>query len=124
MKTVDIHAHWYPREWLDLFARDAPRDGGTLERLPGGGYRIRTRLVLNQFDDTYVDLQKVIATMDKRGVDVHALSLTAPMVYWASPVRRPSAGTPISSSITRSQPRRRRLSPTATLSHSVTEPAA
>jgi len=85
MKTVDIHAHWYPREWLDLFAKDGAKDGGTLERLPGGGYQIRTRLVLNRFDDKYVELETILAAMDRRKVDIHALSLTAPMVYWASP---------------------------------------
>jgi aminocarboxymuconate-semialdehyde decarboxylase len=85
MKTVDIHAHWYPIEWIRLFEKDAAKDGGTLERLPGGGYRIRTKLVLNQFDESYVDLSRVLSVMDKRKVDVHALSLTAPMVYWASP---------------------------------------
>lgn len=85
MTTVDIHAHWYPREWLDLFEKDGPREGGTLERLPGGGYRVRTRLVLNPINDSFVELAQILAVMDRRGVDVHALSLTAPMVNWASP---------------------------------------
>ncbi|MGQ0544751.1 MAG: amidohydrolase family protein [Betaproteobacteria bacterium] len=85
LTTVDIHAHWYPAEWIRLFEKEGRRDGGTLERLPNGGYRIRTRLVLNQFDDRYVVLEEILEEMNRRKVDLHALSLTAPMVYWASP---------------------------------------
>ena len=25
MKTIDIHAHWYPADWLRLFEKDGPR---------------------------------------------------------------------------------------------------
>src|ERR671929_36684 len=32
MPTVDIHAHWYPEEWLTLFAKDGAREGASLER--------------------------------------------------------------------------------------------
>ena len=84
MKTVDIHAHWYPAEWIRLFEKDGPKEGASLERT-AGGYRIRTARVLNQFDDSYVVLEKILSEMDRRRVDVHALSLTAPMANWASP---------------------------------------
>ena len=26
VRTVDIHAHWYPPEWLRLFERDGVRE--------------------------------------------------------------------------------------------------
>jgi hypothetical protein len=25
MQTIDIHAHWYPAEWLALFEKDGPK---------------------------------------------------------------------------------------------------
>lgn len=85
IQAIDTHAHWYPREWLDLFARDGPGEGAKLERTAATGYVIRTASIVNAFDDRFVDLSHRLQDMDRQGVDVHALSLTAPMVYWASP---------------------------------------
>jgi aminocarboxymuconate-semialdehyde decarboxylase len=84
MKTIDIHAHWYPQEWLDLFAKDGPKEGAALERVPGG-YKLKAKHITNAFDDRFVGLEGRIKAMDEKKIDVHALSLTTPMVYWASP---------------------------------------
>ena len=84
MKTIDIHAHWYPAEWLKVFEKDGPKEGAALERT-GNGYRIRTERIVNAFDESFVGLESRLEAMDKRKIDVHALSLTTPMVYWASP---------------------------------------
>jgi len=83
-RVIDTHAHWYPAEWLELFERDGAAEGATLERT-AKGYTIRTQRVVNAFDDEFVHLELRLAGMQKQRVDVHALSLTAPMVYWASP---------------------------------------
>ena len=83
MRTIDIHAHWYPLEWLKLFEADGPKEGATLERT-ARGYAIRTERITNAFDEEFVDLGLRLAGMKRQGVDLHALSLTAPMVYWAS----------------------------------------
>ncbi len=83
-RTVDTHAHWYPAEWLKLFKQDGPKEGATLEQ-SGSRYTIRTEKITNGFDEEFVDLDLRLAGMDRQGVDVHALSLTAPMVNWASP---------------------------------------
>jgi aminocarboxymuconate-semialdehyde decarboxylase len=84
MKTIDIHAHWYPAEWLRLLERDGARHGARLERA-GTGYKIATERLTNAFDEEFVSLELRLAGMDRQGVDVHALSLTTPMVYWAAP---------------------------------------
>jgi aminocarboxymuconate-semialdehyde decarboxylase len=84
MKTIDIHAHWYPKEWLELFEKDGPKEDAALERT-AGGYRIKAKHIVNAFDERFVPLDSRVREMDKRGIDVHALSLTTPMVYWASP---------------------------------------
>jgi len=85
MKTVDIHAHWYPQEWIRLFEKDGAAEGASLERTDGGGYRLKAKQITNAFDERFVVVDERIKEMDKRKVDVHALSLTTPMVYWASP---------------------------------------
>ncbi len=83
MRTIDIHAHWYPEEWLKLFEKDGPKEGATLERT-AKGYTIRTERITNAFDDEFVSLDMRLQGMRRQGVDIQALSLTAPMVYWAS----------------------------------------
>jgi len=85
MKTIDIHAHWYPQEWLNLFEKDGPKEDAALERTAGGGYRVKAKHIVNAFDERFVDLEDRKKAMDERKIDVHALSLTTPMVYWASP---------------------------------------
>jgi aminocarboxymuconate-semialdehyde decarboxylase len=84
VRTIDTHAHWYPPEWLKLFEKDGGKEGASLER-SGSKYTVRTDRIVNAFDEEFVDLDLRLAGMDRQGVDVHALSLTAPMVYWASP---------------------------------------
>jgi aminocarboxymuconate-semialdehyde decarboxylase len=82
-RAIDTHAHWYPEDWLRLFAKDGAAEGATLER-DGKKYTIRTQRIVNAFDEEFVDLGLRLQGMDRQGVAVHALSLTAPMVYWAS----------------------------------------
>jgi len=85
MKTIDIHAHWYPEEWIRLFERDGAKESASLQRTGGGGYRLQAKQITNAFDERFVVVSERVKEMDKRGIDVHALSLTTPMVYWASP---------------------------------------
>jgi len=85
MPTIDIHAHWYPQEWIDVFQRDGARDGASLERGADGRYSLRAKNITNAFDQRFVVVDERIKAMDQRRIDVHALSLTTPMVYWASP---------------------------------------
>ena len=83
MRTIDIHAHWYPADWLKLFERDGPKEGARLER-GAKGYTVRTERITNAFDDEFVDLELRLAGMRRQRVDLQALSLTTPMVNWAS----------------------------------------
>ncbi len=84
MRTIDIHAHWYPEAWLRVFERDGPKEGARLER-SAKGYVIRTERITNAFDEEFVSLALRLAGMRRQGVELQALSLTAPMVNWASP---------------------------------------
>jgi len=67
-----------------MFEREAPGEGGKLER-DANRFLIRTARITNAFDQSFVDIESRLAVMDRIGVDVQALSLTTPMVSWASP---------------------------------------
>jgi aminocarboxymuconate-semialdehyde decarboxylase len=81
--AIDIHAHYYPQGYFDLFNSDGKKfnadfqsDGQTFSfKTPGGsngGLPIK-----------FIDVKQRLAEMDGQGVAVQALSLTTPMVYWA-----------------------------------------
>jgi aminocarboxymuconate-semialdehyde decarboxylase len=83
-RTIDTHTHWYPPEWIELLAREGPANGARLERT-GSGYRIQVPGLVNAFTDDFVELGPRLEAMREKRVDVHVLSLTMPMVYWAPP---------------------------------------
>lgn len=83
VRSIDIHAHWFPTDWLNVFEKDGAKEGARLDRSPGH-YIIRTGKVVNPIDEEFVNLELRLESMDRQGVDVQALSLTNPMVYWAS----------------------------------------
>jgi len=84
MKTVDIHAHWYPQEWIRVFEKDGAKEGASIERRDGK-YFLKVKHITNGFDERFIVVDERIKAMDERKIDVHCLSLTTPMVYWASP---------------------------------------
>lgn len=84
--SIDIHAHFYPRSYLELVAEEGSAFGvecrfddskGPQIQLSGKGSA--------PLEDRFIELDERIQSMDEQQVDVHALSLTAPMVYWAPP---------------------------------------
>lgn len=84
-RTIDIHAHYYPLAYLELIAAEGGRFNATYRMTPdgfffdtpgGSGARMATK---------FIDLDQRLAEMDRIGVDVHVLSLSQPMVYWADP---------------------------------------
>jgi len=83
-KVIDTHTHWYPQEWIDLLAREGERQGGKLERT-ANGYKVTAGKLTNAFSEDFVGIDRRIEGMKRQRVDVQALSLTTPMVYWASP---------------------------------------
>ncbi len=88
MHVIDAHAHWYPREFVALLEKEGEANGAKMGRddhgnpvvqsVPGGTQRSVMRRNM-------IDLDLMIKEMDERGVDMYALSMTNPMVYWAPP---------------------------------------
>ena len=83
--TIDVHAHFYPESFLRMIdAEGAPFGYGCDLNHPDG-----PRIDMNgrpmPLEKRFCDIERRLASMDEQGVDVHALSLTTPMVHWAGP---------------------------------------
>lgn len=82
--AVDVHAHYYPKAFLDLVAAEGAPHGVAWRDVPGKGPQFGLgHLVTGPVGPRFVDLDARLAAMDEQGVAVHALSLSQPMVYWA-----------------------------------------
>src|ERR1041384_6757821 len=81
--VVDAHAHWYPEEWLKAVEADGA--GAVKVSRAGEGWSMSSPPLTLSVAPDYVDIPKRLRNMDEQGVDVHALSLSVPMVHWASP---------------------------------------
>ena len=81
-RAIDIHAHYYPQNYLEAIAEDGKRfhceyrmtDQGFYTKTPAGDQ--------GPLPTKFIDLKQRIAEMDATGVDVQAISLTTPMNYW------------------------------------------
>ena len=84
-KTIDTHAHYFPESYIKLIAEHGKRVGTTVTTDDNGVTFIQVGLHLRTGPITrlFIDLDARIKDMDRRGVGMHALSLTQPMVYWA-----------------------------------------
>jgi aminocarboxymuconate-semialdehyde decarboxylase len=81
--AIDVHAHWYPQSFLDLL-RDHGAQHGLEWQETGNGPQFKIRnLITGPAGPRFVDLDARLLAMDDQGVEVHALSLSQPMAYWA-----------------------------------------
>ena len=88
LRVIDAHAHWYPREFVELMDKEGPANGAKMGKDAEGNSVV---LSVNGGTQTSVmrrnmiDLELMIKEMDARKVNMYALSMTNPMVYWAPP---------------------------------------
>lgn len=88
--AVDIHCHYFPEAYLNVFNEDGKRFNAESHITPEGFYyRVPETTGVTSpgrpaalLSSKFIDLKQRIADMDAQGVAVQALSLTAPMVYW------------------------------------------
>ena len=83
VKSIDIHAHYFPLAYLELIAAEGEAFGVTCDMDHPDGPVLNVGGQARNLEPRYFDLDARLASMDSQGVDVHALSLTSPMVYWA-----------------------------------------
>ena len=83
--VIDINAHWFPPEWVDLLEKEGAPNGVQIDRNENGLITIAVPGMTQVFPPTYTALDTRLKAMNAAGVDMQALSLTMPMVYWAPP---------------------------------------
>ena len=84
---IDVHAHFFPESFLRLIELEGTPYGGRIDQTPRGPV-ITVDGVAGAgtpLDPTYWDVDLRIRAMNRQDVQVHALSLTVPMTYWAAP---------------------------------------
>lgn len=82
---VDVHAHYYPPEWLRLVEREGPPLGVKLGKNDKGWTTVVIGDSTVALSPAHMDVESRVQKMDAQGVDVQLLSLSLPMVYWAPP---------------------------------------
>lgn len=81
---VDIHAHYFPPALIDLIDKEGAPFKAVVSKESGKGPVIEVGdLRAGPLSSAFIHLEPRLADMDATGVDVQALSLSQPMVYWA-----------------------------------------
>lgn len=81
--AIDVHAHWFPTPWLKELQRRGTGHGLHWEDTPSGPRFRHGHLSTGPVGPRFVDLQARQEAMQEQGVQVQALSLSQPMIYWA-----------------------------------------
>jgi aminocarboxymuconate-semialdehyde decarboxylase len=87
-RIIDAHAHWYPREFVELMEKEGPANGAKMGKDAAGNPVVLSVPGATQSSTmrrNMTDIDLLIKEMDERNVDLYALSMTNPMVYWAPP---------------------------------------
>lgn len=84
---IDIHAHYFPERFLRLLEEGGAPGGVRLDRSNPAGPAIAIgNSSTPPLAPAFWDLRLRLRAMNRSGIEVQALSLTAPMVYFAPPV--------------------------------------
>jgi aminocarboxymuconate-semialdehyde decarboxylase len=83
--AIDVHAHWAAPEYVELLAREGAANGAKIGKNARGDVTFDMPGLRQVFEPSRFDLEARLKAMDAAGVDMHALSLSNPMVYWAPP---------------------------------------
>jgi len=81
---VDVHAHFFPERFIRIIEESGGAFGASVDRSsPKGPVLVVGGTRTAPLDARYWDLDLRLRAMNRQGVATQALSLTAPMVYWA-----------------------------------------
>jgi aminocarboxymuconate-semialdehyde decarboxylase len=82
--AIDVHSHFFPETYLKLIETEGGAAHARLDRSnPEGVVIVVGNNPTGLLGPEYWDLDVRLKAMKRTGVGVQALSLTAPMVYWA-----------------------------------------
>ena len=82
--VVDTHAHWFPPEWIALMEAEGNRNGAVVKRT-ADGLALNLLRGISVITPPLYDMSLRLKAMRRQQVDVQALSMCSPMVYWAPP---------------------------------------
>jgi aminocarboxymuconate-semialdehyde decarboxylase len=81
---VDVHAHFFPEAFIRVMEQSGASFGAGVDRSSARGPVLYVGAARTPpLEAHYWDLRLRLKAMNRSGVAVQALSLTAPMVYWA-----------------------------------------
>ncbi|HZV96804.1 MAG TPA: hypothetical protein VFF62_12790, partial [Candidatus Nitrosocosmicus sp.] len=81
---IDVHAHFFPETFMRAMEEaGAPFGAGVDRTNPRGPVLFVRDSRTAPLEARYWDLGLRIKSMNRQGVALQALSLTAPMIYWA-----------------------------------------
>lgn len=82
---IDIHAHFYPERFLKLLDEEGESYGVRVHRGSPQGLRIEMEggTLGPPLAPPIIDLDLRLKEMSRQGVDIHVLSVSRPMVYFA-----------------------------------------
>jgi aminocarboxymuconate-semialdehyde decarboxylase len=86
--VIDAHAHWYPREFVTLLEKEGEANGAKMGRDARGNTVVLSVPGSTQTSvlrRNMIEPELLLQEMAGRGIDMYALSMTNPMVYWAPP---------------------------------------
>jgi hypothetical protein len=83
VRAIDIHAHYYPQAYFDLFNTEGQRYNAEFRMTEQGFFFKAPHESSGPLPAKFIDVKQRLADMDAQGVAVQALSLTGPMTYWS-----------------------------------------
>jgi aminocarboxymuconate-semialdehyde decarboxylase len=86
MKIIDTHAHFFPPPVLEFYKRNGgDRVAITTNADASMAVHFDGKVFHPTLPPPIYDVDSHLTTMDEAGVDMHAISVPPPMVYWAEP---------------------------------------
>ena len=90
--VIDAHAHWYGPTFVDLLVKEGAANGAKISGPDkNGDYTAKApdQIYYSPNGSTFTknmrDVPTILKLMDERDIDMYALSMTHPKVYWAPP---------------------------------------
>lgn len=85
MSAIDVHSHFFPRGFVELVEREGGPDGAGVKRDGEVPLLVMPGHPPVPLVPEFVEPEARLRYMEARGISLQALSLSPPMVYWASP---------------------------------------
>ena len=99
--VIDLHFHWYPKEFIDLLDQEGEANGAVVQHSSDGSVVVTTPTKSTNWqkptnvspptgpgrfgDPSKTDVDVMIKEMDAVGIDMEVLTQTNPHIIWAPP---------------------------------------